>query len=92
MDDKRIVELFLARAETAISEVAKKYGRYCRYISMHLLGNEQDAEEIENDTISYFLALNDAANSTTSLPEPLVGSVVPSKNFCVLLSRAIAVR
>lgn len=50
MDDKRIVELFLARAESAISEVAKKYGRYCRYIALRLLGNEQDAEEVENDT------------------------------------------
>ena len=50
MDDKSIVELFLARAESAISEAAKKYGRYCRYIALHLLGNEQDAEEVENDT------------------------------------------
>lgn len=50
MDDKRIVELFLARAETAISEVAKKYGRYCRYIAMRVLGDEQDSEEVENDT------------------------------------------
>lgn len=50
MDDKSIVELFLARAELAISEAAKKYGRYCRYIALHLLGNEQDAEEVENDT------------------------------------------
>ena len=50
MDDKSIVELFLARAETAIAEAAKKYGRYCRYIAMRVLGNEQDAEEVENDT------------------------------------------
>ena len=50
MDDKRIVELFLARAESAISEAAKKYGRYCRYIALRLLGNDQDAEEVENDT------------------------------------------
>ncbi len=50
MDDKRIVELFLARAERAISEAAKKYGRYCRYIALRLLGNDQDAEEVENDT------------------------------------------
>ncbi len=50
MDDKRIVELFLARAESAISEAAKKYGKYCRYIALRLLGNDQDAEEVENDT------------------------------------------
>ncbi len=36
--------------------------------------SQNNPEEIENDTISYFLALNDAANSTTSLPEPLVGT------------------
>ena len=53
MDDKSIVELFLARAETAIAEAAKKYGRYCRYIAMRVLGNEQDAEEVENDTYTF---------------------------------------
>lgn len=50
MDDKRIVELYFERSEDAIKETAKKYGRYCRYIAMRVLGNEQDTEEVENDT------------------------------------------
>ena len=50
MDDKRIVELFFERAETAISEAAKKYGRYCHYIAYQILCDDMDAEEIVNDT------------------------------------------
>ncbi len=38
------------------------------------LGSSQNPEEIEGNTIEYFLALNEAASSTTSLPEPLVGT------------------
>lgn len=49
MDDRSIVKLFFERSEQAIRETAKKYGKYCRYIAMRLLGNEMDAEEIEND-------------------------------------------
>lgn len=29
VEDKQIIDLYWARAETAISETAKKYGRYC---------------------------------------------------------------
>lgn len=50
MDDKMIVDLFWERSEDAIAETARKYGKYCRYIALRVLGNEQDAEEIENDT------------------------------------------
>lgn len=50
MDDKSIVRLFWERSEQAIAETAKKYGKYCRYIASRLLGNDQDAEEVENDT------------------------------------------
>ncbi len=50
MDDIQIVELFFARSEKAIGETEKKYGRYCRYIAKNILGNDEDAEEIANDT------------------------------------------
>lgn len=50
MEDRRIVELFLARAEEAISALNQKYGRLCRRIAMNILHNESDAEECEADT------------------------------------------
>lgn len=50
MDDKRIVELYLERSESAIAETTLKYGKYLRYIAYSILENEQDSEEIENDT------------------------------------------
>ena len=44
MDDKTIIELFFERSEQAISEVAKKYGKYCHYIAFQILHNEEDSE------------------------------------------------
>ncbi len=49
MEDRQIVELFLARDERAVAELQAKYGSYCRSIAYRILGNKQDAEEIEND-------------------------------------------
>lgn len=50
MEDKRIIELFWERSETAIQETARKYGGYLRYIALRVVGDELDSEEIENDT------------------------------------------
>lgn len=50
MDDERIIELFFARSEQAIKELAEKYGRACYSIAYNILGNGQDAEECVNDT------------------------------------------
>lgn len=50
MDDREIIALYFKRAETAITETAKKYGRYCFSISNNILHNHQDAEESVNDT------------------------------------------
>lgn len=50
MDDKRIIELYNERSETAISETAEKYGKYCYTIAYHILYNEEDSEECVNDT------------------------------------------
>lgn len=48
--DEKIIDLFWNRSENAISETAKKYGRYCYAIAYHILGNSEDAEESVNDT------------------------------------------
>lgn len=54
MDDDRIIELFWARVETAISETAIKYGKLCHRIANNILANHEDSEECVNDT---YLAL-----------------------------------
>ena len=50
MDDTKIVNLYWARSEQAISETAAKYGKYCRTISFNILANADDADECVNDT------------------------------------------
>jgi RNA polymerase sigma-70 factor (ECF subfamily) len=50
VDDLQIIDLFWARAETAISETGKKYGRYCHSIAYRILHNEEDSEECVSDT------------------------------------------
>lgn len=51
MDDSIIVKRFLERDETVLSDVSGKYGKYCRTIARNILGNDQDAEEIVQDTL-----------------------------------------
>lgn len=50
MDDNKIIALYWDRSEQAISETAKKYGRYCYYIAYSILHNDEDSEECVNDT------------------------------------------
>lgn len=50
MDDSRIVDLFLSRSESAISETAQKYGTRLRRIADQILNDAPSSEECENDT------------------------------------------
>lgn len=50
VEDKKIVELYWERSETAIIETQKRYGRYCHYIAYNILYSHEDAEECVNDT------------------------------------------
>lgn len=50
MEDERIVELFWARDEAALTHAADKYGRYCFSIANGILRNAEDAQECVNDT------------------------------------------
>ncbi len=50
MEDRKILELLLARAEEAIAALDAKYGRLCQRIAMNILGVEADAEECRADT------------------------------------------
>lgn len=49
MEDRKILDLYWARKEDAITETAKKYGGYCGSIARNILRNEQDAEECLDD-------------------------------------------
>ena len=50
MDDGQIIDLYWARSETAISETANKYSKYCHAIAFNILHSNEDSEECVNDT------------------------------------------
>lgn len=50
MEDTQIVELYFNRNESAITETAQKYGKYCFSIAYNILMSRADAEETVNDT------------------------------------------
>lgn len=50
MEDNKIIELYWARSQQAITESQRKYGSYCRTIARNILPREEDAEECVNDT------------------------------------------
>lgn len=50
MTDNDIVQLYLARDETAITETKAAYGKLLQSIAFNILHNTQDAEECENET------------------------------------------
>ena len=50
MDDGQIIDLYWARSETAISETANKYNKYCHTIAFNILHNSEDSEECVNHT------------------------------------------
>lgn len=49
LEDVKIIELFFARTEQAIAELAAKYGSTCKRIANNILKCEPDAEECVND-------------------------------------------
>lgn len=50
MDDTEIVELYLQRDETALSQTQGKYGKRLCAVSHAITGDRLTAEEVENDT------------------------------------------
>ena len=49
MEDSKIIELLFDRTESALTEVADKYGRLCHKVAYNILGNASDTEECVND-------------------------------------------
>lgn len=50
MDDEKIIGLFFERSEQAVKELSAKYGKLIFHISHHILNDNEDARECENDT------------------------------------------
>ena len=73
MDDKRIVDLYWLRDESAIEETDKKYGRYCHYIAYHILADDEDAKEVVNDT--YLKTWNTVPPNRPDPLKPYVGTI-----------------
>ena len=49
MEDSQIIALYWDRSEEAISETARKNGKYCLAIARNILNNDEDAEECVSD-------------------------------------------
>lgn len=56
MEDTEIIDLYLARDESAVSMTAAKYGSRLRRLSFGIVADRETAEECENDT--YMTAWN----------------------------------
>ncbi len=48
-EDRTILELFFARSEQAVTQLAQKYEQGCRRIAKNILHSDRDAEECVND-------------------------------------------
>ena len=73
MEDEKIVDLYWARSEKAVSETAAKYGKYCRTIAFNILASEEDTEECLNDT--YMKAWNSMPRNRPSRLAPYLGKL-----------------
>ena len=50
MEDEKIIELYFARNDDAITETELKYGNYCYQVAFNILHYREDSEECVNDT------------------------------------------
>ena len=51
MEDREIIDLYFARAESALEETSKKYGSILTHISENILKDSQEAGECFNDVL-----------------------------------------
>ena len=85
MDDQEIIELYFARNEDAIGETNRKYGAFCRRVSLNILSQQEDAEECVNDT--YLAAWNAMPPARPSCLRAFLGRI--TRNLSVTRWRAM---
>ncbi len=73
MEDSKIIDLYWARSEQAITETASKYGNYCYSIAYNILSNPEDTEEAINDT--YIGAWNSMPPHRPSILRTFLGKI-----------------
>lgn len=73
MDDAKIVELYWARSDAALTETVKKFGPYCHTIAYNVLENVEDSEECVNDT--YMRAWNSMPDKRPAALAPYLGRI-----------------
>lgn len=73
MEDQKIIELYWARIEEAISETASKYGKLCRKIADNILASREDSDECVNDT--YLAVWNSIPPSRPSFFSAFIGRI-----------------
>ncbi len=79
MEDYRIVELYWARNETAITETDTKYGRMLLSISENLLSSHTDSEECLNDT--YLAAWNSMPDARPTMLGAFLSKIIRNKSL-----------
>ncbi len=73
MEDKKIVDLYWLRSESAIQETKTKYGNYCHTIAYNILYSYEDSEECVNDT--YLRAWNSMPQHRPSVLKTFLGKI-----------------
>lgn len=90
MDDNTIVRLFWERSETAIAEVAKKYGGYLTAVAERILYNHEDAKECVND--AYLKTWNAIPPARPNVLKAFVGKIVKCTAVSMLRAGTAAKR
>lgn len=73
MEDKEIIDLYLAREERAIQETDGKYGKYCFSIANNILESPEDSQECVSDT--YLAAWNNIPPRLPSVLATFLGKI-----------------
>ena len=79
MEDKEIVQLYWDRDQSAVTQTANKYGKYCTAIAKNILGSHEDAEECVNDT--YMNAWNSMPNHRPYVLATFLGKITRNLAF-----------
>lgn len=74
MEDELIIQLFHERNETALTELAKKYGRHFVAIAERILCNHEDAKDCVND--AYLKTWNTIPPARPNVLKAFVGKIV----------------
>jgi RNA polymerase sigma-70 factor (ECF subfamily) len=73
MEDSRIIDLYWARSQDAITETKTRYGRLIYSIAMKILRIHEDADECENDT--YMKAWNSMPPQRPNILSAFLGKI-----------------